>query len=84
MSTGRAAHDITADLRGALITPKVESYAVITDPKRPGELLRAIDGYVGRPTTHAALRLAPLLFVRPGELRGAEWSEFRLDGDKPE
>jgi integrase len=49
-----------------------------------GKLLRAIDGYDGQPTTAAALRLAPHVFVRPTELRAAEWSEFILDGDQPE
>jgi integrase len=51
---------------------------------RVGELLRAIDGYQGGPTTCAALKLAPFTFVRPGELRGAEWREFDLDGDAPQ
>ena len=49
-----------------------------------GELLRAIDGYDGQPTTGAALRLAPYVFVRPTELRAAEWSEMTLDGEQPE
>jgi integrase len=56
-----------------------KNFAAITEPKRIGDLLRAIEGYSGQPTTHAALKLAPLLFVRPGELRAAEWSEFDLD-----
>jgi integrase len=50
------------------------------DPIAIGALLRAIDGFDGQPTTHAALRLAPYVFVRPGELRQAEWAEFDLDG----
>jgi integrase len=53
-------------------------HASITDPAAIGELLRAIDGYRGHVVTHCALRLAPLLFVRPGELRAAEWSEVNL------
>jgi integrase len=53
--------------------------AAITDPKRVGELVRAIEGYKGMPITRAALQLAPLVFVRPGELRKAEWVEFDLD-----
>jgi integrase len=80
IATGRAKHDPTSALRGALKTPEVSNHASLTDPGRVGALLRAIDGYMGQPTTHAALRLAPLTFVRPGELRAAEWSEFNLDG----
>jgi integrase len=84
IATGRAERDITADLKGALTAPTTKSFAAIVDPKRIGELLRAIDGYVGQPTTAAALKLAPLVFVRPGELRAAEWSEFNLEGKEPE
>lgn len=79
IATGRAERDISADLKGALARKPVSNHAALTDPKRIGELLRAIDGYVGQPATHAALRLAPLVFVRPGELRQAEWREFNLD-----
>jgi integrase len=78
IATGRADRDIAADLKGALATATVRNHAAITDPKRIGELLRAIDGYIGQPATHAALRLAPLTFVRPGELRAAEWCEIDL------
>lgn len=74
--TGRAERDITADLRGALVP---QNHASLTDPAEVGALLRAIDGYEGQPITAAALKLAPLVFVRPGELRGARWSEFDLD-----
>jgi integrase len=77
--TGRALRDPTQDLRGALITPKTRHHAAITDPARIGELMRAIDGYQGHVATQFALKLAPLLFVRPGELRGAEWSEINLE-----
>jgi integrase len=77
---GRADIDPTAPLVGALKAPNVKHHASITDPKRIGELLRAIDGYNGQPATHAALKLAPLVFVRPSELRGAEWNEIDLDG----
>ena len=56
------------------------NHASLTDPAEIGALLRAIDGYEGQPITSAALKLAPLVFVRPGELRGARWSEFDLDG----
>ena len=77
---GRAETDPTASLRGALKTPKVKHHAAITDPARMGELLRAIDGFIGWPATMYALRLAPLVFVRPGELRHARWPEIDLDG----
>jgi integrase len=56
----------------------VRHTAAITDPQRVGELLRAIEGYKGMPITRGALQLAPLVFVRPGELRKAEWAEFNL------
>jgi integrase len=78
IATGRAERDPSADLRGALISPKVNHRAAIVDPVGIGALLRAIDGYDGLPITKAALRLAPLVFVRPGELRHAEWAEFDL------
>ena len=79
IATGRAERDITADLRGALAPVPTKNRAAITDPSRVGELLRAVDGYQGEPATAAALKLAPLTFVRPGELRGAEWREFDLE-----
>jgi integrase len=78
IATGRAERDPSADLRGALTSPKVNHRAAIVDPVGIGALLRAIDGYDGLPITKAALRLAPLVFVRPGELRHAEWVEFDL------
>jgi integrase len=84
IATGRAERDITADLRGALTPIKTKNHAAITEPAQVGALLRAIDSYSGQPATEAALKLAPLLFVRPGELRGARWEEFRLEGDEPE
>ncbi len=71
--------DPTASLRGALKAPKNKHHATITDPAKMGELLRAIDGFTGQYVTLAALKLAPLVFVRPGELRMAEWTEFDLD-----
>jgi integrase len=80
IATGRADRNPAADLRGALPPVKQEHHASITDPKAIGALLRAIDVYVGSFVTQCALRLAPLVFVRPGELRNAEWSEFDLDG----
>jgi integrase len=75
----RAKHNAAADLRGALVSPKVKHHAAIIDPKGVGALLRAIEGFEGHPTTKWALRLAPHVFVRPGELRRAEWSEVDLD-----
>jgi integrase len=68
------------DIRGALTAPTVTHYGAIIDPARVGELLCAIDGYEGQPITKLAMQLAPHLFVRPGELRHAEWNEFDLDG----
>lgn len=79
IATGRAERDPTPDLRGALKPVLVQHMPAITDPKRVGDLLRAIESYKGMPVTRAALRLAPLVFVRPGELRKAEWAEFDLD-----
>jgi integrase len=78
IATGRAERDPTADLRGALITPTVSHRATIVEPKAVGALLRAIDGFEGHAATRLALKLAPLVFVRPGELRQAEWTEFSL------
>ena len=84
VATGRALRDPTGDLRGALNSPKTVSRSAITAPRRFGELLLAIDEYRGQGNTWAALRLAPLVFVRPGELRAAEWKEFTLEGENPE
>jgi integrase len=78
IATGRAERDPTADLRGALITPTVTHRATIVEPKAVGALLRAIDGFEEHAVTRHALKLAPLVFVRPGELRQAEWAEFDL------
>lgn len=77
--TGRAKFDPTP--RGRVLTPlKVTNRAAITDPQQVGALLRALDDYAGEVTTATALRLAPLVFLRPGELRNARWDEFDLDG----
>jgi integrase len=84
IATGRADRDPTQDLRGALTPLKVTNRAAITDPRRVGELLNAIDGYQGFVETEFALKLAPLLFVRPGELRNALWEEVSLDAAAPE
>ncbi|ABB75476.1 Integrase [Nitrosospira multiformis ATCC 25196] len=80
IATARATRDISADLRGALPPVKGEHFAAITEPKQVGALLRAIDGYTGSHVVRCALRLAPLVFVRPGELRKAEWKDIDLDG----
>ncbi len=79
ISTGRVERDPTPDLRGALRPSKGKHYPALTDPKEVAELLRAIDGYGGQPTTIAALKLAPLVFTRPGELRQARWADIDLD-----
>jgi len=79
VATGRAERDPTADLRGALSPVKSKRMATITDPEKVGELMRAIQGYEGHFITKCALRFAPLVFVRPGELRHAEWSEINLE-----
>jgi integrase len=84
VATGRAERDPTVDLRGALAPNVVKNHAAITEPAKVGELLRAIDAYNGQPATQAAFKLAPLLFVRPGELRAARWEELTLDGAEPE
>ena len=82
IATGRAERDLSGDLRGALPPAKGEHFAAITEPKQVAEILRAIDGYEGSLTVQCALRLAPLVFVRPGELRKAEW--INIDFDKAE
>lgn len=79
VATGRARRDPSGDLRGALAPWKPQHYASLKDPKAIGELLRQIDQYAGGLVTGSALKLAPMLFVRPGELRRAEWSEFNFD-----
>lgn len=79
VATGRASRDPTGDLRGALPPTKVTHHATIIEPTKIGELLRVIEGYDGFFVTKCALRLAPLVFVRPGELRTAEWSEIDLN-----
>jgi integrase len=79
VATGRAERDPAADLRGALPPTQPKHLSAITDPKKVAGLLRAIDGYEGSFVTKCALKLAPLLFVRPGELRKAEWTEIDFD-----
>jgi len=79
VATARAENDPTSALKGALVAPKVKHRAAITDPVALGAFLRAVDAFDGQPETVAALKLLPLVFTRPGELRLAEWSEFDLD-----
>ena len=79
VATARAEGDPTYALRGALRPVKREHHPSVTEPKAIGGLLRALEGYDGQPVTKCALRLAPLVFVRPGELRHAEWSEIDLE-----
>lgn len=79
-ATGRAERDFAADLRGALPPTREKHHAALTEPKEVAELLRAIEGFKGTFHVKCALKLAPMLFVRPGELRQMEWSELDLDG----
>jgi len=78
IATGRGERDITSDLRGALPPVRDTHFPAVTEPKRVAELLKAFDGYNGTLTVHCALKLAPMVFVRPGELRRAEWADFDL------
>ncbi len=80
VATARLKSDPTRDLKGALTSPTVTHYGAVIDPVGVGELLRSIDGYEGQPLTKLAMQLAPHVFVRPGELRHAEWSEIDLEG----
>jgi len=82
VSIGACERDPSQDLKGALSTPVKKHLAAITEPKEVGALLRALDSYKGSPVVRAALKLAPLTFVRPGELRKAEWTE--IDWEKEE
>jgi len=79
IATGRAERDPTGDLRGALAPVKGKHFAAITEPKAIGGLLRAMDAYQGSLIVRCALRLAPLVFVRPGELRQAAWTEIDFE-----
>ena len=79
VATARLVSDPTRDLRGALTAPTVTHYGAITDASRVGELLRAIDGYDGMGSAKLAMQIAPHVFVRPGELRHAEWPEIDLE-----
>lgn len=79
VATGRAERDVTVDLRGALSPKNGTHFAAVTDPAKVPALLRALDGYEGTFIVSCALRLAPLVFVRPGELRKAEWADIDMD-----
>lgn len=79
VATGRAERDLSSDIRDALTVPTVTHRAAILEPAKVGELLRAIESYEGQPSTVLALKLAPHVFVRPGELRHAEWAEIDFD-----
>jgi integrase len=79
VATGRVDRNITADLKGALSPYRGKHFAAITDPAQLGDMIRAIRVYKGGPIVRAALQLAPMLFQRPGELRGATWAEIDLD-----
>lgn len=80
VATGRAKSDPSGSLRGALATVKGGHFAALTEPKQVGPFLRVLDGYEGTLIVRCALRLAPLVFVRPGELRHAQWSDMDLEG----
>lgn len=82
VQTGRALRDPTIDLRGALPAPIVKHMAAFTEPKEIAELLRAIDGFTGSFTVQCALRLSPLVFTRPSELRMAKWADIDLEANE--
>jgi len=79
VATGRSSRDITADLKGSLAPVVTKHHATLIEPQKIGELLRVIDGYQGTLIVKSALRLAPLVFVRPGEMRKATWAEIDLE-----
>lgn len=79
VATGRADRDPSGDLKGALPPVKPTNFPAVTDPKRLGEILRIIDDYEGTPPVRCALKFAPLVFVRPGELRHAKWEDIDLE-----
>ncbi|MDP1596905.1 MAG: integrase arm-type DNA-binding domain-containing protein [Methylotenera sp.] len=79
VQNGYSTNDVTSCLKGALPSTSVKHMAAFTDPKQIGELLRAIDGFSGTLTVQCALRLSPLVFVRPTELRHAKWHDIDLE-----
>lgn len=82
IATGRAERDSSQDLKGALPPVKVKHFAAQTNPQRFGELLKIFDGYEGSLVVRCALRLAPLVFVRPGELRHAKWADINFETEQ--
>jgi len=82
VQTGRALRDPSVDLRGALPATVVKHMAAFTEPKEIAELLRAIDGFTGSFTVQTALRLSPLVFTRPSELRTAKWADIDLEANE--
>lgn len=82
VQTGRAESDPSANLKGALPPVKTKHLAAVTEPHKVGPLLRKLKGYAGTATVRAALQLAPLVFVRPGELRTARWEDVDLDSQE--
>ena len=83
VALGHAERDVAADLGDVLAPVQSEKYAALTKPAEIGELMRAIHSYTGDPSTCYCLRILPLVFTRPGELRNARWPEFDLDGPEP-
>ena len=79
VAIGAAERDVTQDLKGSLAKAAPSNFAAITEPKQLGELMRSISAYGGHPNVAAALRLTPMVFVRPGELRTMEWTEVDLE-----
>jgi integrase len=79
VATGRAERDVSVDLRGALPPVKTKHFAAVTEPDEVGKLLSTLEDYEGTLIVKSALRLAPLVFVRPGELRQAKWAAIDLD-----
>ena len=82
VATGRAQRDPSGDLRGALPPVRKKHFAALTEPKQVGPLLRVLDGYQGTLIVRCALRFAPWVFVRPGELRHAQWSDIDLEASE--
>lgn len=83
VATERGQRDPAADLRDTLPARQSQNYPTIIDPVQVGELMRAIDSFNGTFVVACALKLAPLWFCRPGEIRQAEWVQFNLDGEHP-
>ena len=84
IATGRITHNIAASVRPALTKATPKHFAAVTDPKEIGKILRMLHAYEGSPAVTSALRLAPLWFARPGELRRAKWADMKVDASKPQ